>query len=151
MDVGCYCISESRYLFDSEPTKVYAAADYDAEYKVDMLATVILEYPNGRATFDCGFELPFRCDYEVTGSIGRIICPLAILPGENAEIHVHTPEGLITERFPGADQYVLEFEHMSDCIVNDLPLEFDTADALKQQKVIDAIYLSTRSGRAEAV
>jgi predicted dehydrogenase len=151
MDVGCYCISESRYLFDSEPIRVYAVADYDPEYRVDMLATVILEFPNGRATFDCGFELPFRCDYEVSGSTGHIVCPLAILPGENAEIFVHTATGSETERFPGINQYVLEFEHVSKCIAEGLPLEFDTGDALKQQKVIDAIYRSTRSGQAEAV
>jgi len=151
MDVGCYCICESRFLFDSEPTRVYAVADYDPEYKVDMLATAVMEFPGGRATFDCGFELPFRCDYEVSGSIGRIVCPVAILPGENAEIHIYTSGGVETERFPNADQYVLEFEHISGSIAEGMPLEYDTVDALKQQKVIDAIYRSTRTGLVQDV
>jgi predicted dehydrogenase len=74
---------------------------------------------------------------------------LAILPGDNAEITVHTPDGVCTERFPGINQYVLEFEHVSDCIANGKPLEYDTSDALKQQRVIDAIYRSTRSSQTQ--
>ncbi len=152
MDVGCYCISEARYLFDAEPTRVYAVADYDPEYKVDMLASAILEFPTGRAAFDCGFELSFRCEYEVAGTSGRIVCPLAILPGENAEIVVHTSAGAVTETFPGVNQYVnSSFEHFSKCIAEGLPLEYDTSDAIKQQKVIDAVYRSTRSGKSEPV
>lgn len=151
MDVGCYCISEARFLFDAEPTRVYARADYDREYQVDMLASGILEFPTGRASFDCGFELPFRCDYEVAGSNGRIVCPLAALPGENPEIYIHTADGVTTERFPGVNQYVLEFEHFSRSLLDNLPLDYDTEDAIKQQRVIDAVYRSTRSGVAETV
>jgi len=151
MDVGCYCISESRFLFDMEPTRVYAVADYDAEYGVDMLASAIMEFPGGRASFDCGFELPFRCEYEVSGSKGRIVCPLSILPTSNAEITIYTQTGERTERFSGYNHYVLEFEHLSTSIVENIPLEYDTEDAIKQQKVLDAVYRSTRSGLPESV
>src|SRR4029079_1862517 len=34
MDVGCYCVSEARFLFDAEPVRVFARADYDEEYNV---------------------------------------------------------------------------------------------------------------------
>lgn len=151
MDVGCYCVSQARFLFDAEPTRVYARADYDPEYKVDMLACGVLEFPAGRATFDCGFELPFRCDYEVAGSKGRISCPRSILPGESAELHIESGGATEVERFPGFNQYVLEFEHVSRCIAEGAPLDYDTTDAVQQQKVIDAIYRSTRSGLAESV
>ena len=151
MDVGCYCISEARFLFDTEPTAVYARADYAPEYNVDMLASAILEFPGGRASFDCGFELPFRCEYEVAGSKGRIVCPLAILPGQHPEISIHTSDGDKVEQFPGVNQYELEFEHLSQCISEGQPLEYDTADAVKQQRVIDAVYRSTRTGQRELV
>jgi predicted dehydrogenase len=151
MDVGCYCISQSRFLFDSEPLRVYSRADYDPEYKVDMLACGILEFPTGRATFDCGFELPFRCDYEVAGSKGRIVCPLSVLPGDGAELQIQVGGATETERFPGFNQYSLEFDHLSRSIMEGTPLDYDTADAIKQQKVIDAIYRSTRSGQSEIV
>ncbi|HLK60206.1 MAG TPA: Gfo/Idh/MocA family oxidoreductase [Chthonomonadaceae bacterium] len=152
MDVGCYCVSEARFFFDAEPVRVYARADYDPEYKVDMLACGVLEFPNGgRATFDCGFELPYRCDYEISGSKGRIVCPNAILPGDNAELRLDIAGQSTTETFPSINQWSLEFEHLSRCIVEGTPLDYDTADAIKQQRVLDAIYRSTRSGQAETV
>lgn len=152
MDVGCYCISEARFLFEDEPTRVYARADYDEEYHVDMLASGLLEFPNGRrATFDCGFALPYRCDYEVVGSKGRIYCPNAILPGDHAELKIEIGGKTDRETFQGVNQWALEFEHLSKCIVEDTRPAYDTEDAIKQQKVIDAIYRSTRSGQPETV
>jgi len=151
MDVGCYCVSEARFLFDAEPIRVYARADYDPEYKVDMLASGILEFPHGRALFDCGFELPFRCSYEVAGSKGRIVCPNAILPGDRGEIQVEVGGEPRVERFPGVNQWSLEFEHLSRSIVDGTPLDYDTEDAVRQQRVLDALARSTHSGLPEAV
>ncbi len=151
MDVGCYCISEARFLFEAEPTRVFARADFDPEYNVDMLATVILEFPQGRAAFDCGFELPYRCDYEVVGSKGRIVCPNAILPGEGAELLIEANGKTERETFPGVNQWSLEFEHLSQSIVEGTPLAYGVEDAIKQMKVIDAIYRSARSGQFETV
>lgn len=151
MDVGCYCVSEARFLFDAEPVRVFARADYDAEYHVDMLACGVLEFPTGRATFDAGFELPFRCDYEVVGSKGRILCPNAILPGDCGEIVIERDGRQEKESFPGVNQWTLEFEHLSQCIIGGIPPAYDTTDAINQQRVIDAIYRSTRSGLYESV
>jgi len=151
MDVGCYCVSEARFLFDAEPVRVFARADYDREYGVDMLACAVLEFPAGRATFDAGFELPFRCDYEVVGPKGRIVCPNAILPGEVGKIVVERDGGSETETFPGANQWTLEFEHLSSAILDGTPLAYDTADAVNQQRVMDAVYRSTLTGQSEAV
>ena len=151
MDVGCYCISEARFLFDAEPTRVFAQADFDPEYKVDMLATAILEFPQGRAVFDCGFELPYRCDYEVVGSKGRILCPNAILPGDAAELLIETNGKTEREAFPGVNQWSMEFDHLSHCIAEGVRPEYDCEDAVKQQRVIDTVYRSARSGRFETV
>ncbi len=151
MDVGCYCISEARYFFDGEPLEVFARADFDSEYQVDMLASGALIFPNGRALFDCGFALPYRCDYEIVGEKGRIYCPNAILPGEGAELFLHRSGETIHETFPGVNQWSLEFEHLSRSIVEGTPLAYDTDDAIRQQKVIDAVYRSARSGAVEAV
>jgi xylose dehydrogenase (NAD/NADP) len=151
MDVGCYCISEARFLFGDEPVQVFARADYDAEYNVDMLACAILEFPQGRAVFDAGFELPFRCDYEVVGSTGRIFCPNAILPGDNAEIIIDRDGVQEREAFPGVNQWTLEFEHLSECISEGTRLAYDVFDAINQQRVLDAVYRSTRSGQSERV
>jgi predicted dehydrogenase len=151
MDVGCYCVSEARFLFDAEPLRAYARADYDAEYQVDMLACGVLEFEHGRAMFDTGFELPFRCDYEVVGSKGRILCPNAILPGDAAMLIVDRNGEQTRETFQVPNQWTLEFEHLSEAIAEGTPLAYDASDAVMQLKVLDAVYRSTRSGLSEAV
>jgi D-xylose 1-dehydrogenase (NADP+, D-xylono-1,5-lactone-forming) len=151
MDVGCYCVSEARFLFDAEPVRVFARADFDPEYEVDMLACGVMEFEHGRATFDTGFELPFRCDYEVVGSKGRIVCPNAVLPGETASIVIERDGTEVKETFPGVNQWTLEFEHLSQCIAENKAPAYDADDAVKQQRVLDAIYRSARSGHTEAV
>lgn len=151
MDVGCYCISAARFLFDAEPIRAYARADYDPEYHVDMLACGMLEFPSGYATFDTGFILPFRCDYEAVGTQGRIYVPRAFLPGDEAEVIVDAGDRVERERFPGINQWALEFEHLSACIAEGHPQEYDVDDAIRQQRVIDAVYRSTRSRQPEDV
>lgn len=149
MDVGCYCISIARFFFEAEPTRVFARAEFDPEFDVDMLASGVLEFPQGTALFDCGFALPFRCDYEVVGSQGRIFTPNAILPGEEGTLIIETGNKTEQETFPGVNQWQLEFEHLSRSIVLDTPLDYDTGDALRQQRVIDAVLRSARSGQPE--
>src|SRR6185437_15461196 len=50
-DIGCYCINLSRLLFDGEPTGISAAVQRDPTTGVDVLASAVLEFPAGTATF----------------------------------------------------------------------------------------------------
>ena len=151
MDVGCYCISAARFFFDAEPVRAYVRADFDPEYDVDMLAAGLLEFPGKYATFDAGFALPYRCDYELVGETGRIVCNEAFLPGGKPELHVHANGKTEIETFEPVNQYTLEFDHLSRSIVEGTPLDYDIEDALKQQKAVDAVLRSTRSGQVETV
>ena len=44
MDIGCYSISLSRFIFGSEPENVLGIVEYDPVSKVDRLASGILEF-----------------------------------------------------------------------------------------------------------
>lgn len=58
-DIGVYCINASRYLFQAEPTEVYAALTWHEAHDktpVENKAAVVLKYPGDRlASFVCGF------------------------------------------------------------------------------------------------
>ncbi len=151
MDVGVYCVSAARFLFGSEPHHVMCRADIDPEYNVDMLACGMLEFENGYATFDTGFTVPFRCEYEVVGETGRIIVPNAFLPTQQPLIIIERDGKRDRELFPAPNQWSLEFEHLSDCIANNSPLNYDAVDAVKQQKVMNALLDAVRSGQREEV
>jgi xylose dehydrogenase (NAD/NADP) len=147
MDVGCYCVSSVRYYYDDEPTTAFARGEIDPEYGVDMSMAGVLQFPTGLALVDCGFHLPFRSDIEIAGEKGTLYIPRAWLPDEEATLLINGA----TEKLPPANQYVSEFEHFSQCILNDTPPRFGVEDAVKQMKALDAVLRSMRSGQPERV
>ena len=44
MDIGCYCISLSRFIFNAEPKRAIGLIEYDPTFKTDRLATAILDF-----------------------------------------------------------------------------------------------------------
>ena len=57
MDIGCYSISISRLLFGGEPKSVLANIEYHPEFKIDILASGILEFDGGTSSFFCATRL----------------------------------------------------------------------------------------------
>ena len=47
MDIGCYPISLSRFIFDAEPQRVLGLVEYDPRFKTDRFASVILDFGCG--------------------------------------------------------------------------------------------------------
>jgi predicted dehydrogenase len=146
-DIGCYPVSTARFYFEDEPVRVYAAANIDAEFGVDMRVSGILEFPQGRALVDCGFDLPRRTHLEIVGESGSITVPKPWLPDPEAEIRINDS----IERLPEQNQGVEEFEHFSRCVRTGTPCEYGPDDAVRQMKVLDAMLRSIRSGRPEDV
>ncbi len=147
MDVGCYPVSAARFYFDCEPTRVFARANFDPEFGVDMSASGMLEFPTGSALIDCGFDLPYRADLEIVGEKGSVFFPKAWQPDPVAEIQINGT----MEKLPEENHYVRQFEHFSGCVMNGIPPRYGTYDAILQMRVIDAILRSARSGQPEAV
>jgi len=147
MDVGCYPISGARFYFADEPTTVCARGTIDPEYQVDMSMAGVLEFPQGLALIDCGFHLPFRSDLEIAGDKGTIYIPKAWLPDEEATLILNGQ----TVKLPPANQYVNEFEHFSQCILQNTPPRYGPDDAIRQMRVVDAVLRSLRSGQPEMV
>ena len=147
MDIGCYPISASRFYFAAEPATAYALGEIDPEHGVDMRMSGLLDFPRGRALIDCGFDLPYRTSVEIVGEKGTIFIPKAWLPEEEAEIMVDGER----EKLPRANQYVNEFEHFSQCVLQDTPPRYGPDDAILQMRVIDAVLRSIRSRQPEPV
>src|SRR5436305_401017 len=51
LDIGCYTISSARFIFDAEPQRVFGIVEYDPQFKVDRLASAILDFGTGISTF----------------------------------------------------------------------------------------------------
>ena len=73
MDIGCYAISLSRWLFDAEPARVLGYVEIDSSWGVDRMASAILDFGNGgSATFTCSMAVNPLQVVHVVGTEGRI-------------------------------------------------------------------------------
>src|ERR1700716_1548721 len=72
MDVGCYPITISRWLFGAEPTDVIGLMERDPEMKIDRLTSGLLRFERGQATFSCATQLVAYQTMQILGTTGRI-------------------------------------------------------------------------------
>ena len=57
MDIGCYCISLARLIFDEEPQRVFGKIEYDPGFETDRICSGILDFVQGTSTFTCSTQL----------------------------------------------------------------------------------------------
>lgn len=156
LDIGCYPIVTSRYLFGAEPTRVIGLVERDPVMKIDRLASAILDYPRGQASFACSTQLVAYQRMQIFGTRGRIEVeiPFNAPPDKPCRIFVDDGSGLgdvsaKEETFPVCDQYAIQGDLFSEALRTGKPVEFPLEDAVKNMRVIDAIFRSAETGRWE--
>ncbi|MBD2295697.1 Gfo/Idh/MocA family oxidoreductase [Anabaena sphaerica FACHB-251] len=150
-DIGIYCINAARYLFQDEPTEVFAVAATKGEQRfseVEEMTSVILRFPNERlATFTCSFGAAKVSNYQVVGTKGDIRVESAYT--WHGEIkHYLTINGETQERtFESHDQLAAEFTYFSDCILQNKDPEPSGIEGLNDVGIIQALYQSIETGQ----
>lgn len=142
MDIGCYPISLSRFLFNSEPTKVYANIEVHPEFFTDTLATGILEFEHGTSSFFSSTLMPDMQQVEVFGSKGRIEFDLPFNPiaDEAAKIWLYREDQKEEITFDACDQYTIQGDLFSLAILNDTPVPTPLQDAVDNMIVIERLF-----------
>lgn len=156
MDIGCYPITLSRWLFGAEPVEVMAQIDRDPEFGIDRLDTTLMHFAAGQATFACSGQLvPFQ-RMEIFGTRGRIQIeiPFNAPPDRPCRIFVDDGTALCglsakAIEFPVVDQYALQADHFSRAIRGRGTVPVSVDDAIANMAVIDALFRSANSGRWE--
>ena len=141
MDIGCYPISLSRFLFNEEPKKVQAKIEYHPEFKTDTLATVILEFERGTSSFFSSTLIPDNQQVEIFGSNGRIEIevPFNPAPDKPAKIWLYQNGRKEEMVFNSCDQYTMQGDLFSLAILKDKPVPTPLQDAIDNMKVIERI------------
>jgi predicted dehydrogenase len=148
MDIGCYCVSLGRFLFGSEPWRVLGVAESDAVFGVDRLASGILEFATGTATFTCSTQLSPYQRVNVFGTEGRIEIEIPFnAPPDRPTRLWHQRGSETTEHtFECCDQYTIQGDLFARAILDDTPVPTPLTDALANMRVIEAVLNSARSG-----
>jgi predicted dehydrogenase len=158
MDIGCYPITMSRFLFEREPVRVAALIDRDPDLGTDRLSSALLDFSPGQAVFTCSTQLvPFQ-RMQVLGIKGRIDIeiPYNIPPDRPSRIFIDDGSELggrsaRVEEFPSTDQYAIQGDAFSRAIQEDSEVPVPLENALGNMAVIEAVLRSGESGRWESV
>jgi predicted dehydrogenase len=153
MDIGCYPVNTSRFVFGEEPAGVLGLMERDPQMHIDRLTSAILEFPSGQCTFTCSTQLaPYqRMHFFGTGGRIEVEIPFNAPNDRPCRIVIDAGgEGVETREFPVCDQYTLQGDQFSRAVrgLDDdvaVPLE----DSLRNMAVIEALVRSAESGRRE--
>lgn len=144
MDIGCYCIATARLIFAAEPTRVCGLVEYDPQLRTDRLASGMLEFPTGTATFTCSTQLTPYQRINIFGTKGRIEIEIPFNAPPDGPCNMwHEQEGHMEELFlPTCDQYLLQGDDFARAVLEDTPLPTPISDAVANMRVIDAMVAS---------
>ncbi|HEX8151024.1 MAG TPA: Gfo/Idh/MocA family oxidoreductase [Pyrinomonadaceae bacterium] len=157
MDIGCYPVQISRFVYGAEPRRVLGLVERDPEMKTDRLTSAILEFETGRATFTCSTQLAAHQRVELVGTRGRVEVeiPFNAPPDRPTRIYVDdgsAPGGANAEaiEFGACDQYTIQGDLFSRAVREGTGQPIPLEDAVNNMAVIDAVFRSAESGRWES-
>lgn len=154
LDIGCYTVSVPRLVMGREPVRVVSLVARDPGFGTDILSSGILDFgDNSRALFTVGTQTFPHQRVDVYGSNGTITVyvPFNMYPDVPAKVTVRTGVGTRDILLGPEDQYGLMFDAFSRAIREGKPEPTDPADAINNQKVLDALFRSEKSGTWEPV
>ncbi len=148
LDIGCYTISLARFIFGDEPKRVFGIVEYDPQFMVDRLASGVMDFELGTATFTCGTQLSSYQRVNIFGTEGRIEIeiPFNAPPDRPCKMwHQHGDE--VEEiRLDTCNQYTIQGDLFSEAVLNDSDVPTPIEDAVANMKVIEAVFRSAKSG-----
>jgi predicted dehydrogenase len=153
LDIGCYPITTSRFMYGAEPLRVRGVLERDPEFGTDRLASAILEFSGGHAVFTCSTQMVSYQRMQFLGTKGRIEIeiPFNAPPNKMTQIFVDDGSdvagaGIKVETISACDQYTIQGDVFSKAILEDGEVPVPLEDAIANMAVIDAIFRAAESG-----
>jgi predicted dehydrogenase len=153
LDIGCYPISLSRFIFDEEPQKVLGVVENDPSFGVDRLTSSIMQFSKGTSTFTCSTQLADYQRVNILGTTGRIEIeiPFNAPPDRPCKMSHETENETKDYAFEICDQYTIQGDLFAKAIIDNTPVPTPIEDALLNMKTIEAIFQSAESGTWKSV
>ena len=158
LDIGCYPVTMSRWLFGAEPLAVAAVLERDPELGVDRLVSGLLRFPAGQAAFTVGGQAALFQQMQIFGTKGRIEVELPFNPppGHATRILIDDGRDLVgggieAVTFEPVDQYTLQGDRFAEAVRGLGAVPVPLEDAIANMAVLDALFRAADSGRWEPV
>lgn len=149
MDIGCYPINLSRFVYGDEPRRVFGHVERDPEWGTDRLVSAVLDFGGGSASFTCSTQLAAYQRMQFFATRGRVEVEVPFnAPNDRATRVLVAADGREVEarEFPPCDQYTIQGDHFSRAVRGEGEQAVPLEDALANMAVIDAVFRSAESG-----
>lgn len=152
-DIGCYAVAVGRFIFGCEPLRVVAEVDRDPVFGTDRLTSAIIAFPEGRRLlFTCATQLVRSQDVQIIGTTGRVSVEVPFNQPPDREARLLIDDGTVlkgsaprVETFGPVNQYTAQAEAFADLCLSGADDPYDLRDALRNMRVIDAMWASEQS------
>ena len=147
MDIGCYPVNLSRWMFDGEPDRVVATVRRDERFGTDVLTSAIMDFGGRHATFTCSTQGEDDQRVHLVGTAGRLLVeiPFNIPPDRPTRI-VRAAGGdppvapdLQVIEVPAADQYGVQGDAFSTAVRKGTAVPLPPTDAIGNMVVLERI------------
>jgi UDP-N-acetylglucosamine 3-dehydrogenase len=144
-DTAIHDIDIMRYIFDEDPTAVFAKIGNLRHSKYEDYAQIMLTFQEGKTAFvEANWLTPYKTrNLLVTGS--RAIVNLDYL---TQKITVETAGQSSTPRHAWQEPLKLELKHFADCVLNNRKPDVTGVDGLKALQIAEAAFKSSKLNRA---
>lgn len=149
MDIGCYPITISRFMYEKEPGRVLSLIERDTATGTDTLTSAVLDFPNGHSTFTCSTRLAPYQRMIFMGTEGRIEVLIPFNAPNDRPTQILLDDETI--EFPICDQYEIQGSLFSQAIRENREQSIPLEDAVNNMAVIDAVFRSATTSQWEKV
>jgi predicted dehydrogenase len=153
LDIGCYPITTSRYMYGEEPVRVAGTLERDPEFGTDRLASAILEFPSGHCIFTCSMQTAHYQRMHFLGTNGRVEIEIPFNAPRDKPCRIFVDDLLgqrpRTEEMPICDQYTIQGDVFSQAVRGEGEVPVSIEDAVLNMAVIGAVFRAAESGRWE--
>ena len=157
MDIGCYLINTSRFVYGREPERVVGLVERDPDMKTDRMTTIMLDFGDGHAAGTCSTQMVFYQRMQILGTTGRIELPIPFNAPPDRPCRVILDSGadlygggVTTIEIDLCNQYTIQGDRFSKAILDGHDVALPLEDAVRNMACIDAIFRSASTGRWEA-
>lgn len=150
LDIGCYSISLSRWLFGQEPDQVMGHITPMPGEEVDCLTSGILEFKEGTATFTAATKIEPQQFMEACGEEGSLYLGRPFYNDSGVAMQtISIRRNRVVEEIqvPDTNHYTLMGDAFAQSVFNNTPVPTPLEDAIANMRVIDAVFESAAEGQ----
>ena len=150
-DVGVHCFDTLRYVLGEEIESVMAQAHYDLHWTVEASGTTLFQFSGGTlGTMSVSARAPYQTLLEVIGEDGLLSAFNALNVEHPVKLELRRGFDVVEKtEVSNANAYTAQVEAFADAVESGQPFGIPGEEGLQNQRILDAIFRSVKSGRTE--